>query len=117
MTFPLMREFRLADKDCCDLAVLRGRRWVPWILGKHEEVEMDDKGLNQRIELAAARIAIDWKNLFASELHAAAQRLATGSQLVTTEHYWRALPAATASMLRAINTCSTESSDAKREIA
>lgn len=78
---------------------------------------MDDNGLNQRIELAAARIAIDWKNLFASELHAAAQRLATGSQSVTTDHYWRALPAATASMLRAINTHSTGSSNAKRQIA
>jgi hypothetical protein len=78
---------------------------------------MGDGGPNPVIELEAARIAIEWKSLFASELRVAARQLAKGSPRVTAEHYRQALPVAVAKVLQAVNTCSTGSRDARCRIA
>lgn len=52
---------------------------------------MADGQGNPRIEVEAARMAVQWKNLFATELKSAAQQLANGSDLVTADHYRQAI--------------------------
>jgi len=69
------------------------------------------------VDLEAARLVVEWKELFAVELRLAAQRLATGTELVTADHYRCALVPATANVLQAINTYSGESVDVRRRIA
>ena len=78
---------------------------------------MIDGQSNPKIEVEAARMAIEWKNLFATELQLAAQQLAKGSELVTAEHYWQALPTATSRVLHVVKTHSTESANVQRRIA
>lgn len=70
-----------------------------------------------RIDLKAAQMAVQWKHLFATELKSAAEELATGSHLVTVEHYRQALPEAISRVLRAAETESVESADAQRRVA
>jgi hypothetical protein len=69
------------------------------------------------VDLEAARLAVQWKELFAAELRLAAQRLAAGTELVTADHYRRALASATVNILQTVNTCSGESVDVRRRIA
>ncbi|MEE8452487.1 MAG: hypothetical protein V3R99_11255 [Thermoguttaceae bacterium] len=72
---------------------------------------------NGRIEFEAARMAIEWKNLFAKELQFAALQLAKDSQVVTAEHLLQALPIATSRVLHTVNKHSAESDNARRRIA
>ncbi len=65
---------------------------------------MADSKSGPRIELEAARLAVEWKNLFAAELKSAAQQLASGSDLVTANHYRQALPNALSRVLHAAKT-------------
>jgi hypothetical protein len=82
------------------------------------EVEMDKKCCSDLpVDLEAARLAVEWKELFAAELRLAAQRLATGTGLVTADHYRCALASATSNVLQTINTSSGESVDVRRRIA
>jgi len=69
------------------------------------------------VDVEAARRAVEWKELFAVELRLAARRLAIGAELVTVDHYRRALASATASVLHTVSTHSRESADAHRRIA
>jgi hypothetical protein len=70
-----------------------------------------------RIELEAARLAIQWESLFATELKLAAQELANGSDLVTVDHYRQALPDAVSRVLHAAKTKLVESRNAPRRVA
>ena len=70
-----------------------------------------------RIDVGAARLAVEWKNLFAHELKLAAQRLAAGSDLVTANHYRRAMPEAVSRVLDAATTSPVESHNAQRRVA
>jgi hypothetical protein len=81
------------------------------------EVEMVDGQSSPRIELEAARLAIEWKNLFAIELKLAAQQLAKGSDLVTANHYRQALPDAVSKVLHAAKTKMVESQNDQRRVA
>ena len=81
------------------------------------EVEMVDGRSNLKIEVDAARIAIEWKNLFATELRLAARQLAKDSDLVTMEHYRQALPTATSRLLQIARTEATGSAHVQRRIA
>ena len=65
---------------------------------------MADGQPNPRIGVEAARMAVQWKNLFAAELQLAAQGLARGSDLVTADHYRRAIPDAVSRLLHAAKT-------------
>ena len=78
---------------------------------------MGDGQPNPRIEVQAARMAVEWKNLFAAELKSAAQQLAKGSDLVTVEHYRQAIPKAVSRVSQAAQTESLESADVQRRIA
>ena len=69
------------------------------------------------VDVEAARLAVEWKELFAAELRLAARRLATGAELVTADHYRRALASATVSVLHTVNTHCMESADVERRIA
>ena len=70
-----------------------------------------------RIDLKAAQMAVQWENLFGTELKLAAERLAKHSSLVTVEHYRQALPEAISRVLHAAETESIESADAQRRVA
>lgn len=72
---------------------------------------------NGRIEVEAARMAIEWKNLFAKELQVAAQQLAKDSGLVTAEHLLQALPTATSRVLQAVKKHSTGSVNVEQRVA
>lgn len=73
--------------------------------------------LDLPVELEAARLAIEWKQLFAAELHAAAQRLAIGAESVTAVQYRRALATATERLLEKVNAPQIGPADARRRIA
>jgi hypothetical protein len=70
-----------------------------------------------RIELQAARAAVEWKNLFAEELDVAARQIANGAELVTAEHYRQALPIATSRILDAIESHRNKSSNVQQRAA
>ena len=70
-----------------------------------------------RIELQAAKTAIEWTNLFAQELDAAARGAAKESGLVTSDHYRQALPIATSRVLAAINSQNVEDHDVNSRAA
>ena len=86
-------------------------------IGRHTEVEMIEAQGNRAIELEAARLAIEWKNIFAAELQIAAQRLAKDSELVTTEHLLQALPIAAAKVLWVVESQHGEPANGQRQIA
>ncbi len=78
---------------------------------------MADGQPNPRIEVKAARMAVEWENIFAAELKSAAQQLAKGSDLVTVDHYRQAIPDAVSRVLHAAQTESAESADVQRRVA
>jgi len=78
---------------------------------------MADGQPSPRIEVEAERVAVEWENLFATELKSAAQQLAAGSDLVTADHYRRAIPDAVSRVLHAANTESVESANVQRRVA
>ena len=78
---------------------------------------MADGQPSPRIEVEAARMAVQWKSLFATELRLVAQQLAEGSDLVTVDHYRQALPDAISRVLHAAKTESIESADIQRRVA
>lgn len=59
-----------------------------------------DSRSNARIEVEAARMAVELKHLFAAELQRAAQEMAQDAELVTVEHFRRAVPLAVSRVLR-----------------
>ena len=69
------------------------------------------------VELEAARLAIEWKHLFATELRVAAQRLAVGAKVVTADQYRSALATAIERVLENANRPREESADVHRRIA
>jgi hypothetical protein len=69
------------------------------------------------VELEAARLAIEWKHLFATELRIAAQDLAIGAECVTADDYRRALATATQRVLDKVNTRRIEPADVQRRSA
>jgi hypothetical protein len=81
------------------------------------EIEMMDGQSSPRIELAAARLAIEWEHLFATELKLAAQQLAKDCDLVTADHYRQAVPDAVSKVLHAAKTTLIESRNAQRRVA
>jgi hypothetical protein len=81
------------------------------------EVEMSDDQPNPRIAVEAVRMAVEWENIFATELKSAAQQLAKGSDLVTADHYRQAVPLAIARVLHATKTESVESANVQRRVA
>lgn len=72
---------------------------------------------NLPVDLEAARLAVEWKHLFATELRLAAQRLATGATTVTADQYRRALATAAERVLEKANSCRIEPADVHRRIA
>lgn len=78
---------------------------------------MADGQPSPRIAVEAARMAVEWKNLFATELKSAAQQLADGSDLITADHYRQAIPDAVSRVLQAVKTESAESTNAQRRVA
>ena len=78
---------------------------------------MMDGQSKPRIEMEAARMAVEWKNLFAVELKSAAHYLAMGSDLVTKDHYRQAAPIAVSRLLQAVQEEPVESTNVKRRIA
>lgn len=78
---------------------------------------MVDSQSSPRIEVEAARLAVEWKNLFASELKLAARQLAKGSDLVTANHYRQAMPDAVSKVLHAAKTTLVESRNVPRRVA
>lgn len=68
-----------------------------------------DNRPSARIEVKAARMVVEWKNLFASELKRAAQEMAQGADLVTAEHFRLAFPIAVSRVLQDVQL--TESSN------
>ncbi len=78
---------------------------------------MADGQSNQRIEVEAVRMAVQWKSLFATELQLAAQQLAKGSDLVTVDHYRQAIPEAVSKVLQLAKTESVESAHVQRRVA
>ncbi len=78
---------------------------------------MVDGQSSPRIEVEAARLAVEWKNLFANELKLAAQQLAKGSDLVTADHYRQAMPEAVSRVLNAAKTTLVESRNVQRRVA
>lgn len=70
-----------------------------------------------RIELEAARLAVEWKNLFATELTLAAKQVAQGSDLITADHYRQAVSTAISRVSQAIRTQSVESAHVQRRVA
>jgi hypothetical protein len=84
---------------------------------KRTEVEMQEGQSSARIELKAARLAVEWKSLFATELELVAERLAENCDLVTADHYRQALPEAVSRLLHAVETQSVERHNAERRVA
>jgi hypothetical protein len=78
---------------------------------------MADGRSSQRIEVEAARLAVEWEKLFATELKLTAQQLAMGSDLVTANHYRQALPDAVSKVLHAAETTLVESRNVPRRVA
>ena len=72
---------------------------------------------SRRIEVAAARIAIEWKDEFATKLKRAAEQLATDGDLVTVDHYRQALPDVLSEMLQRARNESGESPHGQRQVA
>ena len=77
---------------------------------------MADSQPNPRIGVEAARMAVEWKNLFARELQSAAQGLARGAELITVEHYRQAIPDAVSKVLHAAKT-EGNSANVQRRVA
>jgi hypothetical protein len=73
--------------------------------------------LDARIELQAAKMAIEWTSLFAHELAAAARQAAIDSELVTEEHYRQALPIAASRFLAALKSPNSQVSDVNSRAA
>ena len=69
------------------------------------------------VELEAARLAVEWKHLFAAELRLAAQRLAIGAKVVTAEQYRSALATAIERVLEKASRPRVEPADVHRRIA
>jgi hypothetical protein len=69
------------------------------------------------IELKAAKAAINWTNLFADLLHAAARASAKDCELVTIEHFRRALPMAASQIVAAIESGNAETADVEPQAA
>lgn len=69
------------------------------------------------VEVEAARLAIEWKHLFETELRLAAQRLAIGATVVTADQYRRALAIATERVLENANRPRAEPDNVHRRIA
>ena len=78
---------------------------------------MADRQSKPRVELEAARLAIEWEDIFATELKSAAERLAKGCDLITANHYRQALPDAVSRVLHATDTKLVESRNAQRRVA
>ena len=78
---------------------------------------MADDQPSPRIAVEAERLAVEWEDLFATELKSAAQQLADGSDLVTADHYRRAIPDAVSRVLHAAKIESAESTNAQRRVA
>ena len=74
-------------------------------------------GADLPVELEAARLAIEWKHLFATELRLAAQRLALGAKVVTSDQYRCALATALERVLENANKPRVEPADVHRRIA
>ncbi len=70
-----------------------------------------------RIQVEAARLAVEWKDLFATELKVAAQRLANGADLVTANHYRQAVPDAVSKVLHVAKIPLGESCNVQRRVA
>jgi hypothetical protein len=85
--------------------------------GIYTEVERMDSQASPRIEAEAARLAIEWGDLFSTELKLAAQRLAKDSNLVTANHYRQALPDAISSVFLSVKTNLVESHNDQRQVA
>jgi hypothetical protein len=84
----------------------------------NKEVEMNEESCAELpVEVEAARLAIEWKHLFATELRLAAQRLAVGAKVVTADQYRRALATATERVLEKANRPRVEPADVHRRIA
>ena len=82
------------------------------------EVEMDTERCSDLpIEVEAARLAVEWKGLFAKELRRAAQELAAGATIVTPNHYRRALVSATVSVMESADSPCNVSTYVDRRIA
>lgn len=75
---------------------------------------MPDGMSRLEVDVEAARLAIEWKYLFATELQRVARHLAQESGSVTVEHYRQALEPAVARLLEAVHKRATESSHAER---
>ncbi len=79
---------------------------------------MESQEANLSIEVSAALLAIEWKDLFGRELKLAAIQVAQGADRLTSEHYRQAAPTALAKVLKTIsNSPSDSSSDVKRRVA
>ncbi|HET6883785.1 MAG TPA: hypothetical protein VFI31_26770 [Pirellulales bacterium] len=74
-------------------------------------------GMELPVELEAVRLAIEWKHLFATELRLAAQRLAIGSNVVTSDQYRSALATALERVLENANKPRVKPADVHRRIA
>lgn len=72
---------------------------------------------NPRVEVAAARLAVELKSLFATELKLAALELAKDSGPLTPEHYRQAVPKALSKVLQAGNTLPAPPSNVQRRVA
>ena len=78
---------------------------------------MADTDSNVRIELEAVHMVVEWKSLFAKELHLKARELAKDSPLVTKKHLLEALPTAISNVLLAARNHAQESADVKGRVA
>ena len=66
----------------------------------------------QRIEIGAARMAIEWECLFAMEICQAAANMAGDAEIITQTHYRAALPHVLARLADVIDSQSHEHRDA-----
>ena len=67
--------------------------------------------------MEAARLAVEWKHLFAAELKPAAEQVAKGSAVITADHYREALPIALTNVMDALKLQKSVSTNAPRKIA
>jgi hypothetical protein len=99
----------------CGVAIALVRRHLH---GINTEVEVEKRRCSDLpVELEAARLAIEWKHLFATELRIAAQHQAKGAECVTADDYRRALTTATQRVLDTVNTRRIEPADVHRRSA
>lgn len=69
------------------------------------------------VEVEAARLAIEWKHVFATELRSAAQRFAFGDKAITADQYRRAVATAAERLLEHAKRSRVEPTDVHRRIA